>query len=211
MNSAALCDGALAMVCLACVFQLGKLDTSAPVAGRARRYGAQLGFALAAVAAAMGGVRYGLFPQLKDWHDFLSAVSALIGFPLIGLSMLSFGRKTHWSASRWGVWLLALCAGFALFRHLGWAGEYGLLLQGTTLVAIVYSGALRWPVRLPVIHAVVGTILFVFAGLVVGAEGFWGPVRREDIFHILLAIAFCILAWQMVLLARTESQVSIPE
>ena len=40
--------------------------------------------------------------------------------------------------------------------------------------------------------------LFLLAGLAVGTEGVIGPLRRIDLFHVLLAPAYPLLAWLLL-------------
>jgi len=203
--STALSDALLAIACLACVLALGKQRNRTAENQRPRLFCTQIGFALPMAAAMVGALRFGLAPDLRELHEWLSRASSLLGLPLLGLAALSLGRKWHWSGPAWGHLLLGLCAFFALFQQLGWQDEYRLGLQLGSLLLIVYGGLLQWPQRLPLLLAAAVTGLFVFAGLVIGTTGDIGPLLRIDLFHALLALAYPLLAWLLMLLADQES------
>ena len=99
-----------------------------------------------------------------------------------------------------------LCAFFELFRQLDRLDEYRLFLQLSSLLLLLYGGLLRWPQRRPLVLALGASGLLVFAGLVVGTDGFFGPVRRIDLFHALLTPAYPLLAWLMIDLTDTQSR-----
>lgn len=202
--STAFSDALLAIACLACVLSLAKLGASTPLAQRPRWFCLQLGFALPLAAAAAGAARFGLNAEWSELHDWLSRASSLLGLPLLGLAALSLGRAWQWSGPVWGRLLLGLCAFFELFRQLGWLDEYRLALQLSSLLLIIYSGLLQWPQRLPLLLAASGAGLFVVAGLAVGTHGFIGPLRRIDLFHGLLTLAYPLLAWLLIRLSGSQ-------
>ena len=204
--STALSDGALALACLICVVQLGKRYAGAQPEQRPRWFCILLGFALPAAAAAVGVVRFGLLPELGELHGWLSRASSFLGLPLLGLAALSLGRNWQWQGPTWGRLLLGLCAFFELFRQLDRLDEYWLFLQLSSLLLLLYGGLLRWPQRRPLVLALGASGLLVFAGLVVGTDGFLGPVRRIDLFHALLTPAYPLLAWLMIDLTDTQSR-----
>jgi hypothetical protein len=51
--------------------------------------------------------------------------------------------------------------------------------------------------------------LFLVAGLAVGTEGFIGPLRRVDLYHALLTLAYPLLAW-LLLTLRMPAREEIP-
>ena len=203
--STALSDALLAIACLACVLALGKQRSRTMADQRPRLFCMQMGFALPMAAAMAGALRFGLAPDLRELHEWLSRASSLLGLPLLGLVALSLGRQWNWSGPTWGRLLLGLCAFFELFRQLGWLHEYRQGLQLASLLLILYGGILQWPQRLPVLLASTVAGLFVFAGLVIGTAGAIGPFLRIDLFHALLALAYPLLAWLLMLLADQES------
>lgn len=76
--------------------------------------------------------------------------------------------------------------------------DYRLALNLATLVLILYAGAVQWPRRAPAISAAVVVGLFLLAGVAVGTEGVIGPLRRIDLFHVLLTPAYPLLAWLLL-------------
>ena len=201
--STALSDGVLALACLICVLQLGKRYAGAPAEQRPRWFCILLGFLLPAAAASVGALRFGLLPELSELHGWLSRASSYLGLPLLGLAALSLGRNWQWQGPVWGRLLLGLCACFELFRQLDRLDEYRLLLQLGSLLLLVYAGLVRWPQRRPLALALGAAGLFAGAGLLVGTDGVIGPVRRIDLFHVLLTPAYPLLAWLMIDLSDT--------
>ncbi|MBF7730926.1 hypothetical protein [Pseudomonas sp. N040] len=203
--STALSDAILALACLACLLQPGLRQVLGAAGAGPRRFCIQLGFALPAAAAAVGAVRFGLTADARELHGWLSRASSFLGLPLLGLAALSLSRGWDWQGPAWGRLLLGLCAGFELFRQLGWSDEYRLLLQLGSLLLILYAGLSQWPWRRPALLALGVTSLFIVAGLLVGTEGFAGPFRRVDLFHALLTPAYPLLAWLLGGLAAGKS------
>ena len=145
-----------------------------------------------------GTIRYGFDPSWQAAHLWLSQASSFLGLPLLGAAALALGRGWAWSRPNWGRILLGLCAFFELFRQLGYMEDYRLALNLATLVLILYAGAVQWPRRAPAISAAVVVGLFLLAGVAVGTEGVIGPLRRIDLFHVLLAPAYPLLAWLLL-------------
>jgi hypothetical protein len=199
--STALSDGILALACLLCLAQLGKLYKGSSAGERPQLVCLLLGFALPAAAAAAGAMRYGLSSELAGLHDWLSRAASFLGLPLLGLAALCLGRNWQWSGPAWGRLLLGLCAFFELFRQMQLLDQYRLFLQMGSLLLIAYAGLLQWPQRLPLLLGMAVAGLFAGAGLGVGVEGWIGPLRRIDLFHGLLALAYPLLAWLLLILA----------
>jgi hypothetical protein len=197
--STALSDAILALACLGCVLQLGRGYAATQAAGRPQLFCILLGFGLPAAAAMVGALRFGLLPELAELHGWLSRASSYLGLPLLALAAVSRARSWQWPGPTWGRVLLGLCAFFELFRQIGWLDEYRQLLQPACLLLIAYAGLSQWPQRLPGILALSVTGLFAIAGLLVGTEGFAGPLRRIDLFHALLTPAYPLLAWLLIL------------
>ncbi|NQD95688.1 hypothetical protein HP532_23825, partial [Pseudomonas sp. CrR25] len=133
-------------------------------------------------------------------HLWLSQASTFLALPLLGVAVLCLGRGWTWSRPNWGRVLLGLCAFFELFRQMNLLEQYRLLLNLTTLLLILYAGAVQWPRRAPVAAATGVVGLFLLAGLVVGTQGAIGPLRRVDLFHALLTVAYPLLIWLVLAL-----------
>ncbi|MEX6503396.1 DUF6962 family protein [Pseudomonas zhanjiangensis] len=192
--STALSDGLLALACLACAIALGKARARYPEADQPALFCALLGFLLPAGAAGLGAIRYGLDPDWQAAHLWLTQASAFLGLPLLGLAALNLARGWAWSRPNWGRLLLGLCAFFELFRQLQLLEHYRLGLQLATLLLILYAGAVQWPRRTPPLAGAAAAGLLLLAGLTVGSSGTIGPRHRVDLFHVLLAAAYPLLA-----------------
>jgi hypothetical protein len=202
--STALSDAILALACLASLLWLRPAFAGQPVL-RALL----LGFGLTATAALCGAVRYGLDPSWIDRHRSFTQLSAALGLPLLGLATFALSRGLAWARSIWTLWLLVLVGLFIGARVLGVDPGYRLALNLATLLLILYAGLSRWPQRTPALAAAAVVGLFLVAGLGVGTEGFVGPLRRVDLFHALLTLAYPLLAW-LLLTLRAPAHEEIP-
>lgn len=202
--STAFSDAVLALACLGCLLWLRPAFAGQPV-----RRALQLGFGLTATAALCGSVRYGLDPNWVDKHRSFTLLSAVLGLPLLGLAALALARGQHWGRPIWTTCLLVLVGLFIGARMLGVEAGYRLALSLTTLLLILYAGLSQWPLSQTTLAALGVVGLFLVAGLVVGTEGFIGPLRRVDLFHALLTPAYPLLAW-LLLRLRAAAEEKIP-
>lgn len=198
--STALSDGLLAIACAASVLWIGRARGRYSEGDQPALFCALLGFLLPAAAASVGVIRYGFDPSWQAAHLWLSQASSFLGLPLLGATALALGRGWVWSRPNWGRIVLGLCAFFELFRQFGHLEEYRLVLNLASLAAIAYAGAVQSPRRGPVVASLLIIGLFLLAGVVVGSEGWLGPVRRVDLFHGILAPAYLLLAWLLLAL-----------
>lgn len=204
--STVLSGGMLALACLACAVVIGKARKRYGEADQPALFCALLGFLLAAAAAASAGD-----PSWQAGHLWLSQASSFLGLPLLGVAALTLGRGWAWSRPNWGRVVLGLCAFFELFRQMNLLEDYRLLLNLTTLLLIVYAGAIQWPRRTPACAATVIVALFLLATLAVGSDGLIGPLRRIDLLHAVLTPAYPLLAWLLLSLPGHAADGSIRE
>jgi len=204
--STAFTDALLALACAACAWLIGRARGRYGEGDQPALFCALLGFLLPAAAASVGVIRYGFDPSWQPAHLWLTQASSFLGLPLLGAAALALGRGWAWSRPNWGRILLGLCAFFELFRQLGYLEDYRLALNLATLVLILYAGAVQWPRRTPAIIAAMAAGLFLLAGLAVGSEGMIGPLRRVDLFHLLLAPAYPLLAWLLLSLPASAKR-----
>lgn len=196
--STAFSDALLALACAVCVVWIGRARGRYGEGDQPALFCALLGFLLPAAAAGVGVVRYGFDPSWQAAHLWLTQASSFLGLPLLGAAALALGRGWAWSRPNWGRIVLGLCAFFELFRQMGYMEDYRLALNLAALVLILYAGAVQWPRRAPAISAAIVVGLFLMAGLAVGTEGMIGPLRRLDLFHVLLIPAYLLLAWLLL-------------
>lgn len=201
-----LTGGMLALACLACVVAIGKARKGRGEGDQTALYCAQLGFALSGAAAATELMYFA--PSWQAANLWLSQASKFLGLPLFGAAALTLGRGWTWSRPNWGRILLGLCAFFELFRQMNVLDDYRLVLHLATLALLLYAGAVQWPRRAPLAAAVGVVALLLGAGLAAGTEGFIGPLRRLDLFYLLLTPAYSLLAWLLLALpgGAAESQ-----
>lgn len=204
--STAFSDALLALACAACVVWIGRARVRYGEDDQPALFCALLGFLLPAAAASVGVIRYGFDPSWQPAHLWLSQASSFLGLPLLGAAALALGRGWAWSRPNWGRILLGLCAFFELFRQLGYLEDYRLALNLLTLVLILYAGAMQWPQRRALLAAVGVVGLFLLAGIGVGSAGMIGPLQRVDLFHVLLALAYPLLAWLLLSLPGSATK-----
>lgn len=198
--------GVLALACLACVIAIGKARKGYAEGDQPALFCALLGFALPAAAAATAAMRYGVDPSWQAANLWLSQADSFLALPLLGAAALALGRGWTWSRPNWGRILLGLCAFFELFRQMNALEDYRLALHLATLALLLYAGAVQWPRRTPLTAAGGVVALLLGAGLL-GTEGSIGPLRRLDLFYLLLTPAYPLLAWLLLTLpgGATES------
>lgn len=203
--STALSDGLLALACLASLLWL-RLH----FAGQPLLRALLLGFGLTATAAACGAVRYGLEPGWVELHRSFSQLSSALGLPLLGLAALCLSRGNSWGRPLWTALVLGLVVALIGARWLGVEQSYRLGLNIASLLLLLYSGLVCWPQRQPGLLAIGVVALFLIAGLAVGTEGLIGSLRRVDLFHGLLTVAYPLLAWLLLSVQRSAPAAEIP-
>ncbi|MBB1517993.1 hypothetical protein [Aquipseudomonas guryensis] len=205
--STALSDGLLALACLASAIWclLGK-GLAADGLRHTRLY-ICLGFVVPGITAICGAIRYGFAPDWQPLHSTLSQISSFTSLPILGLAAFSLALVRNWGMNTWFTVPLILLLSYQITNLLYLRESWQLTLNMMALALIVSSAALRW--WRPLLFAIASGVvtLFLLAGLVVGTEGFIGSLRRVDLFHGLLSLAYPLLAWLLLRLqgyARAE-------
>ncbi|MBS7725396.1 hypothetical protein I0E51_13460 [Pseudomonas lalucatii] len=198
-TSAVFSSALLSLACLACAATLGRARKRYGEGDQPALFCALLGFALPAAAAATGALRHGLGPDWQSAHLWLSQASSFLALPLLGAAALALGRGWVWSRPNWGRVLLGLCAFFELFRQMNLLDDYRLLLSLTTLLLILYAGAMQWRAA-PPLAALGASGLFLLAGLAGGGTAALGPLDPAGQLHLLLVPAYGLAAWLLLAL-----------
>ena len=167
------------LLCMACLW-------ACAVSLKDRQGWRATGFLLIAATATAGALVYAGLEQVQSAHQAMSGVSGRIALLLIAVGSL---RRM----SQRG--LLVAAVAVLIWLPQQWVLAGNLL----ALIAIAWPGrSRRWP------FAVTGALLFIFAGLVVGARGEWQGIARQDIYHLTLMLA--ALSWGMARLVDKEPQ-----
>ncbi|MDH4583480.1 hypothetical protein E8F20_16615 [Pseudomonas sp. BN415] len=204
--STALSDGILALACLVSAFALARAGKTLADAERPAWFCALLGLLIPAAAALCGVVRFSLDPSWHEIHSLFSQAGTFLALPLVALAIFAFARGAIWSRAGWGRLVIGLCVFFELARRFELLSEYRLLLSLAAFALILLAGLGRLPEQpLPLLAALATIGLFLLAGLVVGTDGFIGPLHRVDLFHALLTPAYPLLAWLLLHLRSTET------
>ncbi|MBE7436929.1 MAG: hypothetical protein HS115_00635 [Spirochaetales bacterium] len=154
---------------------------------------AAAGFALVALAASVGVLRFSILPDLVPLHTSLSAAAGQVGIPLIGLGFCLIVFRIP--PPPWALILtIALCALFFVFTHFIQWNLYGTIAGAIGALAIIAAGIALFPGGSAFFTAG-GALLLVIAGLVVGTKGELAGMLRIDVFHYLMTIAIAMMAW----------------
>lgn len=171
------------LLCIACLW-------ACAISLKDRQGWRACGFLSIAATALVGALVYAGVEQVQPAHQAMSGVSGRIALLLIAVGSLH--RMSH-------RWLLLAAAALMLWVPQQWALAGNLL----ALIAIAWPGrSQRWPL------AIAGSLLFIFAGLVVGARGEWHGIARQDIYHLTLMLA--ALSWGIARLVSTRPQPRLP-
>lgn len=177
--STVISDGILALVAFgACLW----------LRGRGERY-ASTGFLLMGIAAFIGTVRHAVNPELAELHGFVSDLAACTGLPLIGVQYLSTCFKQPGPDGRM-ITMGTSVVGFAAFGLAFPVPLYGTIVGAIAMLAVI-AGAARCMPHHPkrASAAIAGALTLMLAGLVIGTDGWLGPIRRVDVFHFALVAA----------------------
>jgi len=181
--STALSDTVLALVAIfgSCIFMQTEMNSTAGI-----------GFLLTGLAALFGTVRFGLWPQIRIFHEFLSALAGNVGIPLIAVAFY------HHSLPLPGLILVAVLVALTLLHILFTVvisfPLYSTLIGSIAMLAIIVAGILVIGENTIVgIFSISGSALIAVAGLVIKTEGEWGSMKRVDLFHYALSVAYILL------------------
>lgn len=160
-----ICELLLSLACLwACL-----------ISWRDRQHWQAVGFGLIAATALGGALLFAGLESVKPGHQLMSGISGRIALLLIAVGRLQGIQRQV---------LLMMIAALMLWLPQPWPLAGNLL----ALIAIAWPGrSQHWP------PAIAGALLFMFAGLVVGSQGQWLGIARQDIYHLTLMLA--ALCW----------------
>lgn len=151
------------------------------------------GLSIIGISAGLGSIHFLGINTLDSIYRFFVGLSGCVGVPLLGLSFFHF---TFRSLSEKTFFLfIAVAFGFYLvFAYLYPLSLYPTVVGGLSMFIILISSLVRFPRKSnAAVMGIIGSVLFIVAGLVIGTKGSTGPVLNVDIFHILLAIAnYCL-------------------
>ncbi len=145
------------------------------------------------LTAGIGAARFG-GAHVAVVHDSMSWTSKMIVLPALGAAFvaLSYGLRIirpYW----YGVSLVFAAVGYGL------PAKWGLLPGVSAMACIFWVSARHFRSARPVaVSAGLGAGLMMLVGLVVGTQGYWGPVPRVDLFHYGLAVAHLLFAYALV-------------
>lgn len=206
--STAASDALLALACLASVIGIVRSARWGVKAERATWLLVIAALLLTGATAAVGVLHFGVDESWQPLHAKLSQASGLLALPALGVAALTLTRGWLWQRLGWCWVIISLTLLFEGAKRLGVLDTYSLLLNLATLSLLLYGGISQLNQgRKPLAVAVAVVALFIVAGLVVGTQGEIGPVLRVDVFHVLLSLAYVLLAW-LLLALRHQTDVT---
>jgi hypothetical protein len=143
------------------------------------------GFALIALAAVVGTLKYAFLPHLAPQHKLVSHIAGVVGVPFAALGFFHFSVTMYkWTSGALAVILVA--AAYIFWTSASYALGIGIVAQ----LIWLWAGWLQHRRGNPVLlRVLISVILTSAAGLFFAGPGeLWGTAR-ENIFHACLAIA----------------------
>lgn len=153
--------------------------------------------ALMAIASGLGAARYAGLDQLERVHTGASHLAGAIApatFGLVAILVVRDGRR--WILD---VGLASLFVGWALFDVLLKISGYRTVVAALGLVLLAGAGASQLRKKPDAGAAViVGGIGIALAGLVIGTDGDFGPMKAIDLFHLVLVLSHALVAYGLM-------------
>lgn len=187
-----LLGGALALVCGVSAVAIARARKHHAEADQPGLFCALLGFTLAAAAGActVTGVQ-----AAQLW---LAQAVQFLALPLIAATALALSRSWTWSRPNWGRILLGLCAFFELFRQMQQLDNYRILINGISVLLILYAGTVQWPRRTPVLLSSAAASLLFLASVCAANRLSLGRLNSTDSSQLLLIVAYGLMAWLLL-------------
>ncbi|MBM9545489.1 hypothetical protein JWG40_00545 [Leptospira sp. 201903074] len=151
------------------------------------------GFAIIGISAGLGSIHFLGINTLDSIYRFFVGLSGCVGVPLLGLAFFHFTFRSL-SEKTFFLFIAVAFLLYLAFSYLYPLPIYSTVVGGLSMFIILISSLVRFPRKSnAAVMGIIGSVLFIVAGLVIGTKGSTGPVLNVDIFHILLAIAnYCL-------------------
>lgn len=151
------------------------------------------GLGIIGISAGLGSIHFLGINTLDSIYRFFVGLSGTVGVPLLGLAFFHFTFRSL-SEKTFFLFIALAFVLYLAFTYLYPLAIYPTVVGGISMFIILISSLVRFPRKSnAAVMGIIGSILFIVAGLVIGTKGSTGSILNVDIFHILLAIAnYCI-------------------
>ncbi|MBM9589766.1 hypothetical protein JWG41_04875 [Leptospira sp. 201903075] len=151
------------------------------------------GLGIIGISAGLGSIHFLGINTLDSIYRFFVGLSGTVGVPLLGLAFFHFTFRSL-SEKTFFLFIALAFVLYLAFTYLYPLPIYPTVVGGISMFIILISSLVRFPRKSnAAVMGIIGSILFIVAGLVIGTKGSTGSILNVDIFHILLAIAnYCI-------------------
>lgn len=203
MNSLAISDAVLAFASAFGVFLMAQRKTFADI-HRQSATCAMLGFALMALGAAAGTLRYGFSQIWTGPHEMLTNVALFLSPPMVGIAVCLGLTTKSISGPTWGRIILGICMVYEVARWFGMEIIYRDL-QISLLAVVILVLALRSPIKSEPRLLIISSMASIFTGaLIVGTQGTLAGYLRLDLFRYLIALGNLLLSSGMYLMLKNS-------
>lgn len=151
------------------------------------------GLGIIGISAGLGSIHFLGINTLDSIYRFFVGLSGTVGVALLGLAFFHFTFRSL-SEKTFFLFIALAFVLYLAFTYLYPLAIYPTVVGGISMFIILISSLVRFPRKSnAAVMGIIGSILFIVAGLVIGTKGSTGSILNVDIFHILLAIAnYCI-------------------
>ncbi|EQA44402.1 putative membrane protein [Leptospira broomii serovar Hurstbridge str. 5399] len=151
------------------------------------------GFYSIAIGAALGSLFFAGVTVIEPIYRIVIRFAAEVGVPWIGLAFFvgTFGRI---SRRNWITISLFLVLMSLVDRWIG-LGDYSTFIGALSFITIIVSCVKRYngAHKPAAMYGILGSLLFIFAGLAIGTVGEAAGILKVDIYHFVLAGAcYCL-------------------
>jgi PTS system glucitol/sorbitol-specific IIB component len=153
-------------------------------------------------AGAFLGVIYFLdYKSIEPIYRPIVQFAGIVGVPWIGIGFFDLALKRIIDKS-WLVASLILCIGFFLDFFIG-LGLYSTIIGAISFIVIIVSCLQFYKSQTKnATQGILGSLLFILAGLVIGTKGSMYGIQNVDIFHYMISIACYLLGSSLMNLSR---------
>ena len=203
MSSLAISDAVLAFASTFGVFLMAQRKSFAEL-HKLSATCAMIGFALMALGAIAGTLRYGFSPSWKGPHEMLTNVALFLSPPMVGIAVCLGLTTRSLKGPAWGRIILGICAFYEVCRWYGLEIIYRDL-QVAVLTVVIFVLALRSPIENGARLLIIAAMASVFTGvMIVGTQGTLAGYLRLDLFRYLIGLGNLLLSSGLYLLLKNH-------
>ena len=163
-----------------------------------------LGFALMALGATAGTLRYGFSAIWTGPHEMLTNVALFLSPPLVGIAACLGLTTKSLNGPTWGRIILGICVLYEVSRWFGMEIIYRDL-QISLLAVVILVLSLRSTIETGPRLLIITSMAAIFIGvLIVGTKGTLAGYLRLDLFRYLIGLGNLLLSSGMYLMLKNS-------